>query len=77
MNNTTKRHYSISKVNGHFLITGSRGAAYILVPAYWDDEDTLKAIGGRNFATILRDNGQEVHFSREAVRAAFYAGRDI
>jgi hypothetical protein len=76
--NTTNRLYSITKINDSFILTGKRGAMYVLVPAYWDDAVTMKAVGGRNFGTILRDSrGQEAHFNLDAVKNAFYLGLDI
>jgi hypothetical protein len=74
MNNTTATRpaeitrFTISKVNGYFILTGSRGATYVATPAFTGDDVTMKIIGGKWGAQVLRNrNGGELHISRYAL----------
>src|SRR5688572_28344380 len=64
---------------GTYVLTGSRGAAYIAVPAYTDAPGIFKVLGGRYSVTELRIAGNLVRLTdrdgelREATRADIMA----
>ena len=54
--------------NGHFILTGAKGATYVATPAFIGDNDTMKFVGGLRGYGILRNRkGEEFRVSRHAL----------